>query len=117
MNIFRNKLQLLVLERVLRLSKENSFLDSHVVGMNFLKDFLVQPFVGMTNPNYIDMFMLCEPYKEFTWLFVHLVGHDLIAYVPRDVLFIIHLFVLVEVVFYWARMISNETSHHILNFI
>lgn len=73
-NIFIRMLQIPLLDKVLSLSETDSVLDAQAGEMNLLKNCLVQPSFEPDNPNHIDICMLVEPYKEFTWLFACLVS-------------------------------------------
>jgi len=101
-NTFRRMLRLPTPTRVLKLSKADSFLDSRGSRMSFLKVFLVQPPIRPISPSHINVCMLAQLYREFTWLFACLVGKNSTAYVPRYVLYILHYSIRVGVILNWA---------------
>jgi len=86
-SIFGRVLWLSTPNKVLRLPREDSSLNSQGGVVNLLKDFLVQPFSMPSNLSQIDICMLVELCQGFTWIFSYLFFQDMITYIPRHVLY------------------------------
>jgi hypothetical protein len=53
----------------LKLPEADAFLDSQGGGSNVLKDFMISSAKMPNNLSTIDISLLEEPYREFSWLF------------------------------------------------
>jgi hypothetical protein len=64
----------------------NEFLKEHRGGAELLEKYLANPRAN-TNSSQIEVSSLKYPYKEFTWLFSHIIGLESMTSVPK-ILFI-----------------------------
>jgi hypothetical protein len=62
-------LRLSTQNKLLKVPKEYSFLDSQGGGMSLLKYFLIYPMTSPTNINEINTFFFSQPFKEFAYIF------------------------------------------------
>jgi hypothetical protein len=67
--------------------------------MNLLKDFLEPYSIMLVDTTHIDICLLSEPYRHFSWLFLGLVGQDSTSYIMRYIIYVLHFFVQMKVVF------------------
>jgi hypothetical protein len=67
--IFKRMLRLPTSNKSLRLPDTDSFMDSQGGGINLLKDFMVPSTEVPVDLSTIDITLLVEPYRDFSWLF------------------------------------------------
>lgn len=75
-HIFQKMSRLPTTNHDLKLAEEDSFISNNGGGEKVLKEFLRSPTKGEAIPTQIDIDLLANPYKEFTWLFTYLVGQE-----------------------------------------
>jgi len=104
-------------KKIIKVSDNDSFMDSRDGGINFLKDFMI-PFVEVpTDLLDINIILLMEPYWDFSCLFTWLMGQESTSHILGSVLYVLHFSFWKESLFHWAKLISNEIFFQLDNYV
>jgi hypothetical protein len=90
------------------------FLKQHRGLERFLRNYLVN--LG-SNPGIsrIEVTSLKYPYKEFAWLFAHIIGMESTTFVPRNIICVLHFSLHEKAIIDWGYLISSEVSFQLGN--
>jgi hypothetical protein len=72
--VFNKMLCLPTTNKPFKLAEADTFLASQAGGANILREFLLPSANMSSDLSTIDITLLQEPYQDFSWLFVHVVG-------------------------------------------
>jgi hypothetical protein len=75
-----------------KIEEANGFLKENRGGEELLKKYLVDP-KSNTNATKIEVSSLKYPYKEFSWLFSHIIGLESMAFVQKNIVYVLHFIV------------------------
>jgi hypothetical protein len=85
-------------------------------GIELLQEYLQDPTTIPQDLSRIQVSSLKDPYREMDWIFTRITGQYSTKTIPRFSLYILHFTIHENVVFDWAKIISNEISSQLLNF-
>jgi hypothetical protein len=100
----------------LRFKKKEAceFLKQHRGLERFLGNYLVNQ---GSNPGIsrIEVTSLKYPYREFAWLFAHIIGLESITFVPRNIICVLHFSLHEKAIIDLGYLISSEVSFQLGN--
>jgi len=114
----------LIFKKMLKLPKPNltykgedaiNFLRGKNNGIELLQEYIQDPTMISEDLSRIQVSSLKDAYRETAWLFTRVTSHDSTT-IPRLALYILYFTIHEDVVFYWAKIISNEFSAQLINF-
>jgi hypothetical protein len=92
----------------------NEFLKQHKGGEKFLSNYVVNP-NNNSSASKIEVSLLKYPYREFSWLFAHIIGLESTTSVPRNIIYVLHFSLHENTIIDWGHIISSEVSFHLSN--
>ena len=58
--------------------------------------------MGLIVPYQVEIDSMVDPYHELSWIFYQLVGQEMTTYVCRYVLYVLHFYMQINVVFHYV---------------
>jgi hypothetical protein len=116
LKMFNKMLCLPSANKTLQLVDADAFLASQAGGSNVLRDFLLPSANIPTDLSTIDITLLQEPYRDFSWLFSHVVGRESTSHIPRSALYALYFSFHKDAMFDWEEVISNELCFQLSNY-
>jgi hypothetical protein len=92
----------------------HEFLKQHKGGEELLDKYLADP-SNNTSASKIEVSSLKYPYKEFSWLFAHIIGMESMTFVPRNIIYVLHFTLHENAIIDWGHIISSEISFQLSN--
>jgi hypothetical protein len=94
--------------------EDDEFMKQHKGGNRFLRNYLEDP---TSNPktSRIEVTSLKNLYREFAWLFTHIVGMESTMFISRNVIYSLHYALHEKSIIDWGYLISNEISFQLNN--
>jgi hypothetical protein len=115
-SIFREMLKFPEPNLVYKGEEARKFLKRNTNGLEPLQEYFHDPTTMLEDISRIQVSSLKNPYKEIVSLFTRIASEDSTETLPRLSLYKLHFVVHENVIFGWAKIISNEITSQLTNF-
>jgi hypothetical protein len=114
--VFRNMLRLSEPTLTFRGEDSKQFLKKKDNRLDLLLEFMEDPTTVPEDITSLQVSSFRSPFREISWLFTRITGHESTTSISRMVLYILYFTLKEQAIFYWGKLISIEICSQLSRF-